>query len=242
MRGIVLAGGNGTRLSPLTKVISKQLLPVYDKPMIYYPLQTLKSMGVTEVAIITKSCDREQFHNLLGDGSSHGMEFRYFTQDEPRGIAEAFQICRSFIGEDDVALILGDNIFITDSIPTPVANTVYGYKVKDPNQYGVARLNSYDELIGVVEKPIEWVSDIAIVGLYVFDSTCVQKADKISVSRRGELEIADVINQYILEDSINIEILPSSAAWFDCGTIKDLNDCSNLIRALRERTNIKLGL
>lgn len=242
MKGIVLAGGNGTRLLPITKVISKQLLPVYDKPMIYYPLQTLKSMGIKEVAIITKSVDEHAFRGLLGDGSEYSMKIEYFTQDEPKGIAEAFIICEEYIRGEFVTLILGDNIFITERIPIPINNTIYTYHVKHPEQYGVAIIGDYENLITVVEKPTTYMSSNAVVGLYTFDHTVSDKAKKLTPSKRGELEITDIINMYIEDDNIHACELSASSAWFDCGTVDDLNSCSNFIRSMRERTTIQLGL
>ena len=244
MRGIVLAGGNGTRLFPLTRTISKQLLPVYDKPMIYYPLQTLKSMGIKEIAIITKPEDHNMFYAQLGNGRQFDLEFTYFMQHKPNGLAEAFTICKNFIKDEDVALILGDNIFLTpsDNLENVKANTIFLYKVTNPNQYGVADFNEDGSIKGIVEKPADYISDQAVVGLYVFDKDVVGIAANVRPSSRGELEIADVINAYINAGKLNGVKLCDASAWFDCGTVPDLLDCANYIRAIRNRTNLKVGL
>lgn len=240
-KGIVLAGGFGTRLHPLTQVMSKQLLPVYDKPMVFYPLGTLKQMGVTDVAIIVKKGDKKLFKHLLGDGSDYGMSLTYFTQEHPNGIAEAFIICEEFIGDSDVALILGDNVFCADMSIMPLTedNFTFGYKVKHPERYGVVVHDKNSDHVTVVEKPREFVSDTACVGLYCLDNTCVKKAKQLQPSDRGELEIADLLNMY---PNLCCYYLPETAAWFDCGDIDELNECSNYLRALKKRTNIKLGL
>jgi glucose-1-phosphate thymidylyltransferase len=234
MKGIVLAGGNGTRLSPLTTVVSKQLLPVYNKPMIYYPLDTLKKLHIKDVLIITKPEDRALFEKQLGDGSQFGMNFTFYIQRKPSGLPEAFIIGEDFIGNDSVALILGDNVFIGHP-GNPFVNNVFGYKVTNPEQYGVFDFKNHK----IVEKPKEHVSDWACVGLYVFDNTCVEKAKNLKPSARGELEIADLINSY---DEVKFSKLRDHVAWFDCGTFDDLNECSNYIRALKKRTNIGVGL
>jgi glucose-1-phosphate thymidylyltransferase len=237
MKGIVLAGGNGTRLYPLTRVISKQLLPVFDKPMIHYPLGTLKQMGITEVAIIVKPADDMMFFKQLGGGKEYGMEFTYIEQPSPDGIPQAFILAEQFIGDDDVVLILGDNVFIADpsefDIHTPVQ--IWGYKVQEPQRYGVIANNGV-----IIEKPDHYVSDRACVGLYKFDNSCVERSKKLQKSTRGELEIADLINSYT--EGKGIVSLSDGCAWFDCGTIDDLLECSNFVKALSNRTNIKLGI
>lgn len=243
-KGIVLAGGFGTRLHPLTQVISKQLLPVYDKPMIFYPLGTLKQMQLTDIAIIVKKGDKELFERLLGDGRDYDMHFTYFEQEKPNGVAEAFIICEDFLEQEGAVLILGDNIFAT--VMQPVIpddfNYIFGYRVKNPERYGVI---VYDGLGDkrVIEKPKTHISDIACVGLYAFDNTCVERAKQLTPSKRGELEIADLINSYCENRKSIFEIkLPDGAAWFDCGNVDELLECSNYLRALKNRTNIKLGL
>jgi len=236
MKGIVLAGGKGTRLFPLTTVVSKQLLPVYDKPMIYYPLGTLKQMGIKDVLIITKPEDRALFEKQLGDGSQFGMNFTFYIQRHPRGLPEAFIIGEDFIEDDSVTLILGDNVFVGPLNYVPgKRNCVFGYKVTNPEQYGVFDFNNHR----IVEKPKEYVSDWACVGLYIFNNTCVEKAKTLKPSARDELEIADLINSF---DNIDYAKLKDNVAWFDCGTFDDLNECSNYIRALKRRTNIEVGL
>ena len=234
MKGIVLAGGNGTRLHPLTKVISKQLLPIYDQPMIHYPIATLKNLHVTDIAIITKPEDRAMFEKQLGDGSDFDLNFTFLIQREPKGLPEAFIIAEEFIGDDNICLILGDNVFIGE--PSVIGtNQVFGYNVNNPEQYGVFDFENHK----VVEKPKEHVSDFACVGFYRFDNTVVERAKTLKPSARGELEIVDLINSY--EDMRYAELKPS-VAWFDCGTVDDLNECNNYLRALKHRTNIKLGL
>lgn len=244
MKGIVLAGGSGTRLHPLTKSVSKQLLPVYDAPMIFYPLQTLKTMGVTEIAVITTPHDQEAFIKLLGDGSDYGLELQYYVQESPDGLAQAFVICADFIKGERVALILGDNVFAIppDNLRSIEGNAVFLYKVNNPEQYGVARFNYKGDIIEVVEKPQEHVSNYAQVGLYVLDEHATEAANNVKKSNRGEYEIVDVINQYIRNCNITAIKLCDTSAWFDCGTIGDLHDCAGYVRALKNRTNLKISL
>ena len=258
MKGIILAGGSGTRLHPLTVSVSKQLLPVYDKPMIYYPLNTLKQMGISEILIITTLSQQDMFKKQLNDGSDFGLKLSYAVQPEPKGLAEAFLIGEKFIGNDEVTLILGDNVFInnpeinmpryiTESSFQPIYHgaCIYGYKVTNPCQYGVLDLGPCKtKLLKVVEKPTlnSAPSDYACVGLYCFDNTVVKKAKNVKPSNRGELEIVGVINQYIDEGKCNYELLEPGDAWFDCGNPDDLLECAEFIRALRYRANVNVGL
>ena len=242
MKGIILAGGKGTRLYPLTHTISKQLLPVYNKPMIYYPLQTLKDMGITEILIITADLQQcRLFQDQLKDGRQYGLSLEYAIQEKPSGLPEAFIIGERFIGvNDDVALILGDNVFITNKKIKAQANTIFTYKVKDPAAYGVAELDDKNNLINIVEKPTEFISDNAVVGLYIFTHAAVTLAKGLVPSKRGELEIVDLINKLNDEEGILIEEL--DGFWFDCGNHDDLLECANLVKAIEQRTNKKVGL
>lgn len=242
LKGIVLAGGRGTRLYPLTHTISKQLLPVYNKPMIYYPLQTLKGMGITEILIIT--ADPQQcrlFQDQLKDGSQYGLKLEYAIQEKPGGLPEAFIIGEHFIGvNDDVALILGDNVFISNKELKAEANTIFTYKVKNPSAYGVAELDDNNNLVRIVEKPAEYISDTAVVGLYVFTHAAIGLAKSLEPSKRGELEIVDLISKLNEEEGLSVEEL--DGFWFDCGNHDDLLECANLVKAIEHRTNKKVGL
>lgn len=250
--GIVLAGGRGTRLFPLTKAMSKQLLPVYDKPLIYYPLYTLKCFGIKEILLICMPDQLEHFQNLLGDGSFWELNIQYKTQSEPRGLADAFILGEEFIKGRNVTLILGDNIFVGNNfvkkskaiIQKQNANMIYGYKVHNPQQYGVIEFDSDNtrNVKRVVEKPQNPPSNYACVGLYAFDHTAVEKAKEVKPSARGEIEIVDIINQYIQEGDLQFWKLDEGEAWFDCGTIDDLLECGNFIRALQKRSNTHIGL
>lgn len=242
MKGIILAGGKGTRLYPLTYTISKQLLPVYNKPMIHYPIQTLKDMGITDMLIITadeRQC--ELFKNQLQDGEEYGLNFEYTVQESPGGLPEAFIIGEKFIGENQgVTLILGDNVFINNNKIDAKLNTIFTYKVKNPSSYGVAEVDDSGKLINIVEKPTEFVSDTAVVGLYVFSHSVIELAKNLKPSKRGELEIVDLIKQLDEKEGINVKEL--DGFWFDCGTHDDLLDCSNLIATIEHRTDKKVGL
>ena len=242
MKGIVLAGGKGTRLYPLTHTISKQLLPVYNKPMIYYPLQTLKDMGITEVLIITADLQQcRLFQDQLKDGSQYGLTLEYAIQEKPGGLPEAFIIGEDFIGvNEDVALILGDNVFISNKEFKAEANTIFTYKVKNPSAYGVAEVDENGNLIRIVEKPKEYVSDTAVVGLYVFTHAAISLAKGLEPSERGELEIVDLISKLNDEEGLSIQEL--DGFWFDCGNHDDLLECANLVKAIEHRTNKKVGL
>lgn len=242
LKGIVLAGGKGTRLHPLTQTISKQLLPVYNKPMIYYPLQTLRDMGITEILIIT--ADEQQcrlFQEQLKDSEKYGLKLEYAIQEKPGGLPEAFIIGERFIGiKDDIALILGDNVFITNKEIKAEPNTIFTYKVKNPSAYGVAELDDKNNLINLVEKPSEFISDNAVVGLYVFTQAAVSLAKSLSPSKRGELEIVDLISKLNEEEGVTVEEL--DGFWFDCGNPDDLLECANLVKAIEHRTSKKVGL
>lgn len=241
LKGIVLAGGRGTRLYPLTHAVSKQLLPIYKKPMIYYPLNTLKSMGIKDILIIT--ADHIQcrlFEDQLKDGKQYGLNLSYVVQSSPRGLPDAFIVGESFIGEDDVALILGDNVFITSETIKATPNTIFTYKVKQPDAYGVVKLTDEGYIDKLVEKPTEFVSNDAVVGLYIFNNSVVRAAKTLSPSSRGELEIVDLIK--CMDATKKVEVQQLDGFWFDCGTHDDLLSCANLVQAIEQRTNTTVGL
>jgi glucose-1-phosphate thymidylyltransferase len=242
MKGIILAGGKGTRLSPTTRAVSKQLHCVYNKPMIYYPLQTLKDMGIREVLIITSDAQQcRLFQDQLKDGSQYGLKLEYAIQEKPGGLPEAFIIGEHFIGvNDDVALILGDNVFITNKELKAEPNTIFTYKVKDPSAYGVAELDDKNNLVNIIEKPTDYISDNAVVGLYVFTHAAVGLAKSLKPSKRGELEIVDLISKLNEEEGLSVEEL--DGFWFDCGNHDDLLECANLVKAIEHRTNKKVRL
>ena len=248
MKGIILSGGLGTRLRPLTKVVSKQLLPVYDKPMVYYPLTTLINAGIKEIALISTPSALPMFKEQLGDGSDFGISLTYIEQPEPKGIAQAFLLSEEFLGNDSVTLILGDNIFhgaehiISDCIQSTIEGcSLFGYKVKNPSAYGVATVNKYGELFRVVEKPTVPDSNIAITGLYTYDNTVVQKAKALRPSSRGELEISDLNNYYIQQKQARLFTLNEGTAWLDMGTPTGLLQASNYVQTIQERQGIQVG-
>lgn len=235
MVAIILAGGAGTRLYPLTHGVSKQLLPVYNQPMIYYPLKTLIDMGIRKILIIVASdLQRTLFYEYLGDGSKFGVNLEYIVQPSPNGLAEAFILGEKFINGNNVTLILGDNVFLLNDPIVAEPNTIFTYKVKNPSAYGVATLNVYGELGDIVEKPETFISDNAVVGLYIFDHFAPQLAKQIKPSKRGELEIVDLIKLYMAEDYVTVKEI--DGVWFDCGTHDDLLECSEYVRALQKRT------
>lgn len=241
-KGIILAGGKGTRLYPSTHVISKQLLSVYNKPMIYYPLKTLIDMGIKDILIITGSEEqcklfKEQFVN---DNVGADIKLQFAVQSRPGGIPEAFIIGEEFIGSDNVTLILGDNVIITPHKLTAQPNTIYTYKVKNPSNYGVALISTDKKLISIVEKPKVYVSDDAVIGLYTFTNTAVKIAKTLKVSSRNELEIVEVIDKINQLEELNIQEL--DGFWFDCGTHDDLLECANLIKAIEHRTGKRVGV
>ena len=252
MKGIILAGGSGTRLYPLTKVISKQLLPVYDKPMIYYPLSTLMLSGINEILIISTPTDISLYERLLNDGSHLGLKISYKVQPSPDGLAQAFILGEWFIGDDNVALVLGDNIFygtgftelLRKSVKTVTdenKSVVFGYEVKDPNRYGVVELNKNKEVVSIEEKPGNPKSFYAVVGLYYYTNDVIEIAKNVKPSKRGELEITSVNNSYLNEKKLNVELMGRGFAWLDTGTIDAINNASNFIRTIEERQGLKVA-
>lgn len=248
MKGIILAGGTGTRLWPVTKAVSKQLLPIFDKPIIYYPLSTLMLAGIREILIITTLEDQESFKNLLGNGGNFGLSLEYATQDRPNGIAEAFIIGKDFIGDEDVALILGDNFFYGAGLSAmfaeaarPKRATIFATEVVNPNDYGVIEVDIAGSPIRIVEKPTELISNFAITGLYFLDSSAARRAEEVKPSSRGELEITEVLTSYLRDNSLNVTYLSRGMAWLDTGTPKSLHDASSFVRVIEERTGSKIG-
>ncbi len=248
MKGIILAGGSGTRLHPLTKVVSKQLMPVYDKPMIYYPLTTLMSAGIKEILIISTLKDTPRFRELLGDGKDYGCAFQYAMQDEPNGLAEAFLIGEDFIGNDNVALILGDNIFYGSGLKetlqksvNPKGGIIFAYHVQDPKRYGVVEFNKRNRVISIEEKPKNPKSNFAVPGIYFYDNAVVDIAKKIKPSDRGELEITDVNKAYLSKGKLNVQILDKGTAWLDTGTFTSLMQASQFVQVIEERQGQKIG-
>lgn len=248
MKGIVLAGGSGTRLHPLTLSVSKQLMPVYDKPMIYYPLSTLISAGIREILIISTPQDLPLFQKLLGNGNQIGCSFKYEVQEKPNGLAEAFLIGEKFIGDDKVALILGDNIFYGTGLSKLLQeNTnldggiVYAYHVNDPERYGVVEFDEHQNAISIEEKPKNSKSNFAVPGIYFFDNTVIEKAKSLQPSSRGELEITDINKAYLRENNLSVRILDRGIAWLDTGTFKSLMQASNFVEVIEERQGLKIG-
>jgi len=248
-KGIVLAGGSGTRLYPCTVSLSKQLIPVYNQPMIYYPLATLMQAGITDILIITTPEDQPAFQNLLGDGSKWGIRLLYAEQPSPDGLAQAFLIGEEFIGSNRVCLILGDNIFYGSSIESTLKKavergqgaTVFGYYVDDPERYGVVELDSSGHAIDLEEKPEHPKSNYAVTGLYMYDNDVVEIAKNIKPSVRGELEITDVNKAYLERRDLRVELFDRGTAWLDTGTVQSLLDAANFIRVLEERQGLKIG-
>jgi len=248
MKGIILAGGAGTRLYPVTRVVCKQLLPVYDKPMIYYPLSVLMLAGIREILIITTPHDLDLFRELLGDGSQLGISLSYAIQEEPRGIADAFIIGRDFIGDDRVCLILGDNILygqgLTELLTSAVESggaTVFGYYVHDPERYGVVEFDTSGKVISIEEKPEKPASNYAIVGLYFFDNEVVHIASGIQSSERGELEITSVINEYLERGQLQVKLFGRGFAWLDTGTMESLADAGLYVKTIEDRQGLKIA-
>lgn len=248
MKGIILAGGSGTRLHPITLAISKQLMPVYDKPMVYYPLSTLIYAGIREILIISTPQDLSLFEKLLGDGKNFGCEFTYAVQDQPNGLAEAFIIGKDFIGEDKVALILGDNIFygsglkeLLQSNNDPDGGIIYAYHVQDPERYGVVEFDDQGKALTIEEKPVNPKSNFAVPGIYFYDNNVVTIAANIKPSDRGELEITDINNEYLNQGKLNVSILDKGTAWLDTGTFTSLMQASQFVEAIEERQGLKIG-
>lgn len=249
MKGIILAGGSGTRLAPATNVICKQLLPVYDKPMIYYPLSTLMLSGINEILIISTPRDLPRFVDLLGDGSRIGIRLSYAAQEEPRGLADAFLVGKNFIGSDSVCLILGDNIFYGHGLPGILKQageqdngaTIFGYYVKDPQRYGVVEFNKNGDVLSIEEKPEHPKSNYAVIGIYFYDNNVIDIAKNLPPSPRGEIEITDVNNIYLKQKKLKVKIFGRGVAWLDTGTHNSLVDATIFVKTIEDRQDLKIA-
>jgi glucose-1-phosphate thymidylyltransferase len=248
-KGIILAGGSGTRLHPITRAVSKQLLPVYDKPMIYYPLSALMLIGIRDIAIITTPHDQQQFQRLLGDGTQLGLQFTWLVQPEPEGLAQAYLIAETFLAGAPSAMVLGDNIFFGHGLPEllnaadqrRVGGTVFGYQVSDPERYGVVEFDATGGALSIEEKPARPKSSHAVTGLYFLDHTAPDRARTLTPSKRGELEIADLLGSYLREGLLSVETMGRGFAWLDTGTHESMMDAGEFVRVIETRQGLKIG-